>query len=103
MSRSYVVSKGAAADLREIVRYTVKQWGEAQCRTYVAELEKAAEAVAKGEGVFKDMSLLVPGLRVAVSGKHTIFCMPQAGKPALILAILHERMDLMERLKERLR
>jgi plasmid stabilization system protein ParE len=39
VKRSYVVSKGAAADLRDITRYTVTNWGEAQCRAYVAEIE----------------------------------------------------------------
>ncbi len=103
MTRPYVVSKGAAADLRDITRHTVGNWGEAQCRIYIADLEKAAEAVAKGEGVFKDMSSLLPGLRMASCGKHYIFCMPQMGAPSVILAILHERMDLMARLKSRLR
>lgn len=103
MRRPYVVSKGAAADLRDITKYTLANWGEAQCRTYIAELEKMAVAVAKGEGVFKDMSSLLPGLRMATSGKHCIFCMPQAGAPSVILAVLHERMDLMARLKSRLR
>ena len=102
MRRSYVVSKGAAADLRDITRYTVTNWGEARCRADIAEIEKAAEAVAQGVGVYKDMSFLLPGLRMASCGKHFIFCMPQAGLPSVILAILHERMDLMARLKNRL-
>lgn len=28
--RLYVLTKGAAADIREIARYTVEQWGELQ-------------------------------------------------------------------------
>jgi plasmid stabilization system protein ParE len=35
-------------------------------------------------------------------GRHYLFCLPRQGQPALILAILHERMDLMTRLKGRL-
>jgi plasmid stabilization system protein ParE len=35
--RSYVVSKGAAADFREITQYTLKTWGEVQRRAYIAE------------------------------------------------------------------
>ena len=62
-----------------------------------------AEAVARGEGVFKDMGSLLPGLRMASCGKHYIFCMPQTGAPSIILAVLHELMDLMTRLKGRLR
>jgi plasmid stabilization system protein ParE len=72
VKRAYVVSKGAAADLREITRYTVAHWGAAQCRSYVAELERASEAVARGEGAFRDLSAVFPGLRVIVSGKHFI-------------------------------
>ena len=102
MSRSYVVTRGAAADLAEIARYTAEQWGETQCRAYIADLENAAEAVARGEGVFKDMSALHPQLRVALCGRHYLFCLPRAGAPAVILAVLHERMDLIARLKDRL-
>lgn len=103
MTRPYILSKGAAADLRDISRYTVANWGVAQCRTYIAELEKTAAAVAIGKGAFKDMGSLLPGLRMASCGKHYIFCMRQADAPSIILAILHERMDLMARLENRLR
>ena len=102
MKRPYVLTRGAEEDLRGIARYTVAQWGEQLCRTYIAELEMQATALAQGKGVFKDMSTLLPGLRVAACGKHFIFCMPQPDGPALILAILHERMDIMARLKSRL-
>lgn len=103
MTRPYVLSPGAAADLREIARYTVANWGQARCRSYVADLERAALALAAGEGMFKDMGFILPGLRMAWSGKHCIFCMPQPGRPSIILAVLHERMDVMARLKSRLR
>ena len=102
MSKSYVVAKGAAADLKEIMRYTTEQWGAARCRTYIGQLERAAEAVAKGEGAFKDMGVLYPQLRMVLCGKHYIFCLPQPNTLPVILAILHERMDIMVRLKSRL-
>ena len=102
MTRSYVLSPGVVSDIREITRYTARTWGEAQCRRYIGELEEAAERVARGEGAFKDLSAVLPGLRGAMAGKHYLFCLPRQGAPALILAILHERMDLMARLKRRL-
>ncbi len=102
MKRPYVLSRGAEEDLRSIVRYTVAQWGEQQCRSYVAELEECATALAKGQGVFKDMTALLPGLRVAACGKHFVFCLPRSDAPALVLAILHERMDIVTRLRSRL-
>ncbi len=56
-----MVNRGTAADLREITKYTVKTWGEARCRTYIAAQEKSAQAEANGKGIFKDMSWLIPG------------------------------------------
>lgn len=102
MTRTHVFAKAAAADLREISRYTLDQWGEAQARRYIEQLDDAAAAVSDGRGVFKDWSDVLPGLRVAHVGRHHIFCLPRPDAPALILAILHERMDILDRLKSRL-
>lgn len=102
MTRPYILSNGAVADLQDITRYTLTNWGEAQCRTYIAELETKAEALALREGIFKDMGFILPELRMAASGNHYIFCMPQKNAPAIILAILHERMDILVRLRNRL-
>lgn len=101
MSPLYVLTRGAEEDLRSIVRYTV-QWGQRQCRVYIAELEARIEALARGQGVFKDMSALLPGLRVAACARHLIFLMPRTDAPAPVLAILHERMDILARLSSRL-
>lgn len=102
MTRPYVLTKGAAADIREITRYTVEKWGDQRCRAYIDQIEQAASEVATGQGVFKDLSSLLPGLRIKAAGRHYIFCLPQASSPALILAVLHERMDIIARLKNRL-
>ncbi len=98
----YVVTLAAEADLRAIIRHTRNQWGEAQVRRYIATLEQGIIRLATGPDDFKDMSTLLPGLRMARCGHHYVFCVPQPDKPALILAILHERMDVMIRLSERL-
>lgn len=98
----YVLTRGAAADLRNVVAYTLENWGEAQCRAYVAEVEEAATELALGRGVFKTWDDLLPGLRVRRAGHHYLFCLPRDNEPALILAILHERMDMISRLQQRL-
>jgi plasmid stabilization system protein ParE len=102
MTPPYVLTRSAAADLRGIVRYTLREWGETQCRAYLAEIEAAASALANGAGMFKRMDDLCPGLRVRQLGRHVLFCLPRPDQPALILAILHERMDMLARLKHRL-
>ena len=102
MTRPYVLSPGALADIQEIARYTTAQWGEDQCRTYIAALEAKATALAAGSCPFRDLGSLMPGLRAATSGRHYIFCLPRPNAPALILAVLHERMDILAHLKSRL-
>lgn len=101
MTPAYVLTTAAEADLRSIVRYTRQQWGDAQTRRYVAELTIGIEQAAHGHG--KAMSALHPGLLMTRCRHHFIFCLPRDGAPALIVAILHERMDLLARLADRLR
>jgi toxin ParE1/3/4 len=99
---AYVLTTAAEADLRGIIRYTREQWGEPQVRRYIASLESGAERLAAGQGAFRNMSALYPGLRMVHCGHHYIFCLPRDDAPALIVAIFHERMDLMARLADRL-
>lgn len=102
MTAPYILTRGAAADLREVVRYTLQTWGESQCQAYIAEIEGAVAELATGQGTYKARDDLLPGLRVRRAGHHYLFCLPRNDQPALILAILHERMDMVARLQERL-
>jgi toxin ParE1/3/4 len=98
----YVLTLAAEADVRGIVRHTRKEWGDAQVRHYVTQLEQSMVRLAAGQGYFKDMSALYPGLRMVRCEHHYVFGLPRERSPALIVAILHERMDLMARLADRL-
>jgi toxin ParE1/3/4 len=98
----YVLTTEAEADLRGIIRYTRKEWGAAQVRRYIGDLEEGIATLAAGQGLFTDMGEVYPALRVARCNHHYIFCLPRDGMPALIVAILHERMDVMTRLTGRL-
>jgi plasmid stabilization system protein ParE len=99
---NYVLTKDAEADLRGIVRYTSKEWGAVQVRTYIAKLKAGIARVAAGQGAFKELDALYPALRMARCQHHFVFCLPREDAPALIVAIFHERMDLMVRLATRL-
>ncbi|NIK40949.1 plasmid stabilization system protein ParE [Xanthomonas arboricola] len=97
----YVLTDAAEADLRGIIRYTSARWGQAQVRRYIADLEQGIAHLA-GECTFKDLSTLYPALRMSHCMHHYVFCLPREQAPSLIVAILHERMDLMVRLAGRL-
>ena len=102
MTLRYVLTTAAESDLREVLRYTRRQWGAAQARRYVGQLQRCVEILATGDGGHRDLEDLHPGLRVVRCEHHDIFCLPRIGAPALIIAILRERMDLMARIAGRL-
>lgn len=99
---TYILTAEAEADLRDIIRYTRKQWDTAQVRRYIARLEHDIVSLAAGRGTFRDMSELFSELRMAHCEHHYVFCLPRGSAPALVVAIFHERMDLMTRLAERI-
>lgn len=53
MTADYVLTTAAEADLRDLIRYTRKQWGDAQARVYVAKLTRGIERIATGQTPFK--------------------------------------------------
>jgi plasmid stabilization system protein ParE len=69
---------------------------------YIEQIEAATVATAKGEGVFKDVSAVHPQFRMARCARHHIFCVERPHALPIILAILHERMDVMAWLTSRL-
>lgn len=102
MSIDYVLTLAAEADIRSIVRYTRQQWGDAQVRAYMSRLESGIGRFAAGEGAFRDMSAMHAGLRMMRCEHHFVFGLFRKTGPVLIVAILHERMDMMQRMGDRL-
>jgi toxin ParE1/3/4 len=86
-------------DLIGIWTYTANNFGEVQADKYLRLLEKGFQKIAKGEEGKKPFDEN-QDLRVIRCEKHYIFFLKKA--PPLILAVLHERMDYLARLKNRL-
>jgi len=98
----YVLTDAAEADLRSIIRYTRTQWGDVQMHRYITALERGMACLASRQGAFRDLRAIYPELRMAHCEHHYLFCLMRKDAPALIVAIFHERMDLMTRLTARL-
>jgi plasmid stabilization system protein ParE len=99
---TYRLTKSAEADLRSISRYTKNQWGKAQAVRYTDQLLRGLEKIASGTGRFKDLSKVSPGLRTARCEHHYLVCIFRPGHESIVIGVLHERMDLMVRIAERL-
>ena len=98
----YELTPAAQNDLREIARYTLKQWGETQSLHYAGLLEQCFVEIAARSKVSRAVSERYPTLRVCRCEHHYVFYLYPIDKPPLIIAVLHEKMDILKRLKGRL-
>lgn len=98
----YELSLDAEKDLRTVVKHTLTRWGAAQVREYMQALERCMEALATEFGHYKTLHEVHPALRVKHCQHHYVFGLIRDAAPMRIIAVFHERMDLMARLESRL-
>lgn len=101
--REYILSTSASADLVDIAGYTKRQWGSDQASIYRTHMKKCIYALVSGKGQYTDLSALRPGLRMVRCQHHYVVAVLRDKAPAIVVAVLHERMDLMVRIAERLK
>ncbi len=98
----YELSEAADADLQAIARYTISTWGVDQARRYEAVLENHFRAIGREKARTRVFLKHRPELFVSRIGHHCVFHLVRGGQCPLILAVFHEKMDLMNRLRGRL-
>ena len=103
MPQLYKISKQAEEDWRNIINYTLNKFGEHQVQEYTKSLINCLNELADRKGYFKKIIISSYSVMVKHCQKHYIFAYDQQDGPLLIIAILHERMDLIQRLKNRLK
>ena len=97
---SYEKTLDADKDLEEIITYTYKKWGAIQTRKYMSEIEQTMEDMSLGKNFLKPFNIRKK-IYFSRCNNHYIFGLKRNTKPMLILAILHEKMDLIQRLQKR--
>lgn len=98
----YELTIPAQEDLKEIARYTVRKWGKNQSLQYAALLEKRFREIAARTAYCRSFSDRLPHVLVSRCEHHYIFYLHPEGKSPCIIAVLHENMDMLARLKNRL-
>jgi toxin ParE1/3/4 len=86
------LSEGAKADIRDIVSYTQKKYGEQQARKYVALLHHHMELLADMPHLGHSRSDIPIDYKAEVAGKHIIVFTKRA-ETIFIARILHSSMD----------
>lgn len=98
----YELTYEAEENLLGIARYTIKTWGEDPAKVYNTALKRAFSAIGanpdKGRIFFKKRS----ELRLLRAEHHYVFYLIEEANVPLIVAVFHENMDLVSRIKKRL-
>ena len=98
----YELTEAADADLQAIARYTIETWGIEQARRYEDLLENHFEAIAQQTARTRAFLKSRPELMVSRCEHHYVFHLVREKQCSLILAVFHESMDLMARVRNRL-
>ena len=99
---SYRLTLLAEEDIKGIARYTLKQWGQKQSRHYASILGDHFQSISLGSVSSRSFSKRFPQVKVSHCEHHYVFYVHPDKKQPVIIAVLHERMDVLARLKSRL-
>ena len=96
----FKLTNSAVKDLSDIWHYTVEKWSESQADKYYNLILNACSAIAKKPQVGKVYDEIYHDLKGKKTSKHIIFYRVMDDQSVEIARILHERMDLKNRLKK---
>ena len=95
-----ILRQEAIDDLNNIWDYTFEQWSENQADKYYSTLRFACTEIGENPDIGKEYTEIRKDLLGLKSGKHIIFYHLTSEDEIEVIRILHERMDLKNRLTE---
>ena len=97
--RTYIISKRAVSDLEEIWLYTVEKWSAKQADRYYNLIVDEINYICKNNDAGKSMDHVRKGYRASKVKFHLIFY-KVSDNIIEIIRILHEQMDIENRLND---
>jgi len=95
-----ILRQKAIDDLNDIWYYTFEKWSEKQADKYYATIKIACLRIGENPEVGKEYYGISKNLLGLKSGKHIIFYKSLSESEIEVIRIIHERMDLKNRLSE---
>lgn len=96
----YELTNEAVEDLSNIWDYTFDNWSENQADKYYDMLLDTCQDIAHNPELGKNYDGITSDLFGLKTGRHIIFYRKRNDRPIEITRILHERMDLKNRITE---
>ena len=99
---AYNLASSAKSDLRDIALYTIKKWGKEQNDRYMAKLDDCFDKIGRHEFPARHFHRKFPKILVVRCEHHLVFYLrTERDETVPIIAVLHENMDLVTRIKSR--
>ena len=95
-----VLRQKAIDDLNYIWEYTFEKWSAKQADQYYATIKLACYEIGQNPNIGKQYDGISQKLLGLKSGKHIIFYRSLSRDKIEVLRILHQRMDLKNRINE---
>ncbi|MBW2962805.1 type II toxin-antitoxin system RelE/ParE family toxin [Mesonia aestuariivivens] len=95
-----ILRQEAINDLNSIWYYTFEKWSEKQADKYYATVKMACNGIGDNPDIGKEYYGINKNLLGLKFGKHIIFYQQMSNDRIEIIRILHERMDLKNRISE---
>jgi toxin ParE1/3/4 len=95
-----ILRQEAINDLNNIWDYTFEKWSEKQADKYYSIIKMACNWIAENPNIGKEYKGIGENLLGLKTEKHIIFYQQVSTDRIEIIRILHERMDLINRLSE---
>ena len=96
----YELTNKAVEDLSGIWEYTLERWSEQQADKYFNLLLESCQDIANNPELGKNYEGITKDLFGLKTNRHIVFYRKRINQPIEITRILHERMDLKNRLDE---
>lgn len=95
-----ILRQEAIDDLNDIWVYTFDEWSEKQADKYYSSIEFACAQIGKNPELGKEYDGISKNLLGLRTGKHIVFYQVISKDRIEVVRILHERMDLKNRIDE---
>ena len=95
-----ILRQKAINDLNNIWDYTFEKWSIKQADKYYATIKLACSRIGENPDIGKKYDGISKNLLGLKSGKHIIFYQSLSEDRIEVIRILHERMDLKNRISE---
>jgi toxin ParE1/3/4 len=96
---TFLLSPAARADLAGIWRYTAQRWDQDQAERYTGEIVNACSSLADGRRQGRTIDDIRKGYFKLAVGSHFLIYRLTSDGMFDIVRILHQRMDIPERLQ----